>query len=194
MAGDEPAPMDVPPAEEAAAAPAKTATLAGEVEKTLCWSSPRVFAFGELPEPPHSSMHCGPRMLGSVFPSILIRSHGLTLSLCTLKEIYPPTAPLTLHSLTLPPAVSSELKKNIALLERAVQTTQLRLIGRVLRGNLPFRTSLPPAQLAEAIKQSLHPQNGLRDKALEILAQVRRLMPCFCMRQQVIRGVLISGW
>ena len=59
----------------------------------------------------------------------------------------------------------------MSLLERAVQTNQLRLIGRVLRNNLPFRTSISPATLTEAIQQFVA-ENPLRESAIQSLAEV----------------------
>lgn len=60
----------------------------------------------------------------------------------------------------------------MALLERAVQTTQLRLIGRVLRNNTAFRRSLAPAALAEGLKHFLPAEEPLRDHGLRVLAEV----------------------
>lgn len=65
----------------------------------------------------------------------------------------------------------ADLKKNVALLERAVQTTQLRLIGRVLRNNTAFRRALAPAALAEGLKHFLPADEPLRDHGLRVLAE-----------------------
>ena len=64
----------------------------------------------------------------------------------------------------------TDLKKNVALLERAVQTTQLRLIGRVQRNNTAFRRALPPHVLAEALRHYLPTEDPLRAQGLEVLA------------------------
>ena len=66
----------------------------------------------------------------------------------------------------------TDVKKNVSLLERAVQTTQSRLVGRVLRNNLAFRRGLPPAVLAEALRFYLPTEDPLKDHALRVLAQV----------------------
>jgi 26S proteasome regulatory subunit N3 len=68
---------------------------------------------------------------------------------------------------------TTDLKKNVALLERAVQTTQQRLVGRVLRNNTAFRRSLAPAALADALMQCLPADEPLRDQGLRVLAEVR---------------------
>lgn len=66
----------------------------------------------------------------------------------------------------------TDLKKNVGLLERAVQTTQARLVGRVLRNNLAFRRGLPPAILSEALRFYLPAEDPLKEHALRVLAQV----------------------
>lgn len=70
----------------------------------------------------------------------------------------------------------ADLKKNVALLERAVQTTQQRLIGRVLRNNTAFRRALAPAALAEALKHFLPADEPLREHGLRVLAEVRNAL------------------
>lgn len=67
---------------------------------------------------------------------------------------------------------STALQKNIALLEKGVQTNQLRLIGRVLRNNFPLRHGIAPKLLAEGIKLHTQADSGIRQQALEALAQV----------------------
>lgn len=64
----------------------------------------------------------------------------------------------------------------MALLERAVQTTQQRLIGRVLRNNTAFRRALAPAALAEALKHFLPADEPLREHGLRVLAEVRNAL------------------
>ena len=76
------------------------------------------------------------------------------------------------HSLSLSLLLHTDLKKNISLLERAVQTTQLRLINRVLRHNAAFRRSLPPTVLAEALRHYLPTDDPLREQGLQVLAEL----------------------
>ena len=78
-----------------------------------------------------------------------------------------PPHPSTLYAIP-------DLKKNVALLERAVQMTQLRLIGRVLRNNTAFRRALAPAALAEGLKHFLPADEPLREQGLHVLAEVIR--------------------
>ncbi len=66
----------------------------------------------------------------------------------------------------------TDLKKNVALLERAVQTTQQRLVGRVLRNNTAFRRALVPNALADALGQCLPADEPLREHGLRVLAEV----------------------
>jgi hypothetical protein len=86
-----------------------------------------------------------------------------------------PPCPLTdpVYSICLFPSHSPDLKKNVALLERAVQTTQQRLVGRVLRNNTAFRRSLAPAALAEGLTHFLPADEPLRDHGVRVLSEVR---------------------
>lgn len=64
------------------------------------------------------------------------------------------------------------LKKNVTLLQTAVQTSQLRLINRVLRNNTPFRRNLRPSILSEAISYYLPQDEPLKALGLAILADL----------------------
>ncbi|TFJ80976.1 hypothetical protein NSK_007619 [Nannochloropsis salina CCMP1776] len=64
------------------------------------------------------------------------------------------------------------LKKNVTLLQTAVQTSQLRLINRILRNNTPFRRNLRPSILSEAISYYLPQDEPLKALGLAILADL----------------------
>lgn len=64
------------------------------------------------------------------------------------------------------------LQKNVALLEKGVQSNQQRLIGRVLRNNLPLRMGVAPKTLSEGIKQFTAADSPIRQQALKALAEV----------------------
>jgi hypothetical protein len=66
----------------------------------------------------------------------------------------------------------SDLKKNVGLLERAVQTNQLRLIGRVLRNNTHIRKSIKPSQVADVVQLYTSPDSSSRGRLVKILGEV----------------------
>ena len=119
---------------------------------------PPLLPFSSLP---HNAL----RPVSCVF--ILINVFVQSRSAHTIVPTHPPLPPSPPS-----PTFVTDLKKNITLLEKAVQSTQLRLINRVLRNNTPFRRALPPPTLAEALKLYLSPDLTLRALGLEILAQL----------------------